>query len=211
LGIPDKTIHASETSGTAAGLRQVYTSKTLLHLALIYATFGFSYIIFATFFAEYLVDEIGLTTAFTGSLWSIIGTVSLCSGFVWGALSDRIGRKYVISLVLFLQAVSYLLFVSADIRLLLLLSAFLFAITSWSVPAIMAAAAGDLMQPRFAAASLGFITLFFGIGQALGPFTAGRFALSGGTFGPAFYTAGGAALAGAFGALFLKVKKKEPS
>ena len=36
-------------------------------------------------------------------------------------------------------------------------------------PTIMAAAAGDFVRPRLAPAGLGFITLFFGVGQFLGP------------------------------------------
>lgn len=201
---PENSGYSRKNAKEETGFRKVYRSKQLLHLACIYAMFGFSYIIYASFFAEYLVEEIGLGAAFAGTLWSGIGIVSLCSGFIWGALSDRIGRKLVIALVLFLQALSYCLFAYADVFLLLLISSLCFAITSWSVPAIMAAAAGDLMKPEFAAASLGFITLFFGVGQALGPFAAGRLASITESFGPSFYAAAGAAMAGAIGALFLR-------
>ena len=61
----------------------------------------------------------------------------------------------------------------------------------------MAALCGDLLGPRLAPAALGFITLFFGIGQALAPGVAGALADRYGSFAPAFLLASGVALLGA--------------
>jgi MFS family permease len=55
-------------------------------------------------------------------------------------------------------------------------SATVFGLTAWSIPTIMAATAGDYVGPRLAPAGLGFVTLFFGIGQALGPWLGGYLA-----------------------------------
>jgi hypothetical protein len=54
-----------------------------------------------------------------------------------------------------------------------------------------------------APAGLGFVTLFFGIGQVAGPFFAGRIADAVGTYSAAYISAGGAALAGALVSLGL--------
>jgi len=53
----------------------------------------------------------------------------------------------------------------------------------------MAAATGDILGPRKVPAAFGFITLFFGIGQALGPYSTGRNADTVGSYGPAFMVA----------------------
>jgi MFS family permease len=84
------------------------------------------------------------------------------------------------------------------------LSAVLFGITAWSIPAIMAATCGDLLGPRLAPAGLGFITLFFGIGQALGPGVAGVIADATHSLSPALLLAAVVALLGAVGSLFLR-------
>ena len=55
-------------------------------------------------------------------------------------------------------------------------SAGLFAITAWSVPALMAASSGDVFGARLAPAALGLMTIIMGVGQALGPYLAGRIA-----------------------------------
>ena len=84
-----------------------------------------------------------------------------------------------------------------------ILSAVLFGLSAWSIPAIVAATCGDVIGSKLAPAALGFVTLIFGIGQALGPSVAGRIADATGTLSAAFLLAGAVALAGAVMAAFL--------
>ncbi|UCE52941.1 MAG: MFS transporter, partial [Desulfobacterales bacterium] len=84
------------------------------------------------------------------------------------------------------------------------LSAIVFGLTAWSIPTIMAAAAGDFVGPRLAPAGLGFITLFFGIGQALGPALGGYLADVSKTFTLPFLVAGGISLIGMVLSIYLK-------
>jgi MFS family permease len=166
------------------------------HLSLVYTLFGFSYIIYTTFFVRYLNWEAGFSLEDAGRLWSLIGLVSVASGFLWGSVSDRFGRKYALTGVFFLQCSCYLLFGLWKAVPGYLASSVLFALTAWSIPAIMAALSGDLLGPRLAPAALGFITLFFGIGQALAPFVSGRIADAYGSYTFAFVIAGIASFAG---------------
>ena len=154
--------------------RLVYRSFSVWHLSLVYTLFGFSYIIYTTFFVRYLNWEAGFSLEDAGRLWSLIGLVSVASGFLWGSVSDRFGRKYALTGVFFLQCSCYLLFGLWKAVPGYLASSVLFALTAWSIPAIMAALSGDLLGPRLAPAALGFITLFFGIRQALAPFVSGH-------------------------------------
>jgi len=186
----------------------VYKSAPVWHLGLIYVLFGFSYIIYATFFARYLIWEAGFTTEAAGALWSATGALSIISGFIWGSVSDVLGRKYGLAIVYFLQFLCFTIFGLWKAMPGYYLSALLFALTAWSIPAIMAAATGDLLGARLAPAALGFVTLFFGIGQAFGPFLAGRIADATGSYTLAFIIAGAAALVGAVASLFLRPPRK---
>jgi MFS family permease len=194
----------------ASGLQwgTVYKSAPVWHLALIYILFGFSYIIYTTFFARYLTWEAGFTTAAAGALWSAVGLLSIISGFIWGAVSDVVGRKYGLAIVYFLQFLCFTIFGLWKAPAGYYLSALLFALTAWSIPGIMAAASGDLLGARLAPAALGFITLFFGIGQAVGTTLGGRIADLTGSYTLAFVIAGGAALVGAVASLFLRTPEK---
>lgn len=187
-----------------AGLGSVYRSPTVWFMGLIYIAFGFSYIIYMTFFFKHLIAEGGFTREAAGSLFMLIGWLSLFCGVLWGTVSDRIGRRRTLIIVYLIQAVSFSLFALWPNTSGFVVSSVLFGLTAWSIPAIMAAACGDVFGPRMAPAALGFITLFFGIGQAAGPSVAGAIADSAGTFKPAFLLAGAVAFAGAVGSYFLR-------
>jgi len=185
------------------GWRGVYRAAPVWHLGLLYIAFGFSYIIYMTFFAKRLVADAGYTPAAAGRLLMAVGWVSIACGLIWGTVSDAIGRRRTLAIVYLIQAAAFSLFALCPTQLGFSLSAVLFGLTAWSIPAIMAAACGDIMSPRMAPAALGFITLFFGIGQAIGPSVAGAIADAAGSFAPAFLLAGGVALLGALGAAAL--------
>jgi predicted MFS family arabinose efflux permease len=156
--------------------RAVCASRVLWHLAAIYFAFGFSYIIYSTFFIRHLVKEGGFTKENAGLLWLGVGMVSVISGFIWGGISDRWGRRVALLGVFLVQGVAFLLLGHGLDAAMIYGSAALFAVTAWSIPALMAALAGDLFGARLAPAALGLITIVFGSGQALGPYLAGRMA-----------------------------------
>ena len=73
--------------------KSVYKNKSLYLLGAIYFLFGYTYVIYATFFVTVLVKERGFSEAIAGNFWSWVGFLSLFSGPVFGSLSDRLGRK----------------------------------------------------------------------------------------------------------------------
>jgi MFS family permease len=183
----------------------VYRSRMLWRLAAVYFAFGFSYIIYSTFFIKHLVRESAFSPAEAGSLWMKIGIVSLVSGFIWGGISDRFGRRIALVGVFALQGAAFAVFGLSSELTAVYFSAALFGLTAWSIPAIMAALAGDVFGPRLAPAALGLMTVIFGIGQAMGPYLAGAIADATQSFAPAFVIAGAVALIlGAGGSLMLR-------
>jgi MFS family permease len=185
---------------------RVYRSWTIWHVGLIYVAFGFSYIIYVTFFTKYLIAEGGYTQASAGRLFMIMGWFSLLCGLIWGSVSDAIGRKSTLVIVFLIHAAAFGLFALWPSEPGFTLSAILFGLSAWSIPAIMAATCGDLLGSRLAPAGLGFITLFFGIGQAAAPSVAGLLADTFQSFAPALLLASGVALLGAVGSLLLRTK-----
>ncbi|MFW6438307.1 MAG: YbfB/YjiJ family MFS transporter, partial [Armatimonadota bacterium] len=185
----------------------VYRNASVWHLGLVYVAFGFSYIIYLTFFVKFLVAEAGYSDAAAGNLFMLMGWFSLLCGVIWGHVSDVIGRRGALVIVYLIQAASFALFGTASGSVALTVSAILFGLTAWSIPAVMAAACGDVVGPKLAPAALGFVTLFFGVGQAAGPTAAGAIADAMGSLQPAMLLAAGVALAGAVGAGTLRAGK----
>jgi len=115
-----------------------------------------------------------------------MGWVSLSCGLLWGAVSDVIGRRRALIIVYLIHAVAFGLFALWPTSPGFTLSAILFGLSAWSIPAIMAA------------------TLLFGIGQAVAPSIAGAMADASGSFSSALLLATGVALLGALGAFLLR-------
>lgn len=182
----------------------VYRSPAVWHLGVVYVAFGFSYIIYMTFFTKHLIQAGGYSPEQAGSLFMTTGWSSLLCGVIWGGVSDKIGRKWALVIVYLIQATAFALFELWAVPAGFLISAVLFGLTAWSIPAIMAAACGDALGSRLAPAALGFITLFFALGQSAAPTVAGAIADASGGFGPAFLLASGVALLGAVLASFLR-------
>jgi MFS family permease len=163
-------------------------------LALIYALFGATYVIYATFIVTALVRERGFTEAAAGRVWSTIGLLSLLSGPVFGGLSDRLGRRAGLALVFSIQLVAYALVAVPLPAAALYVSIACFGVVAWSVPTIVLAAVGDHVGADGALSGFAFVTFAFGLGQIAGPGLAGALAERSGSFASSFAVA--AALAG---------------
>ena len=201
------TAKAAPNAVSSLDWGRVYRSGRIWHLALVYTAFGFSYVIYVTFFAKYLEAEGGYSSEAAGNLWALVGWISVFCGLIWGTVSDRIGRNYGLALVYFVQAISYVTFALWRNPAGTIVSTVIFGLTAWSIPGIVTAACGDYVGVRMAPAALGFVTLFFGLGQAAGPSIAGALADTSGSFMPAFLLAAGVALLGSVGSLALRAPR----
>ncbi len=100
-------------SGTAAKALEwgrVYKVKAVWYLGLVYFMYGFSYVIYMTFFKAYLVKEISINPPVADGLWALVGGLSIFCGIIWGGISDRLGRGRGAALAYLTLSVSYLLF-----------------------------------------------------------------------------------------------------
>lgn len=185
-------------------VQRIIKMGSVWYLGFVYFFFGLSYIIYMVFFAAYLVKEIGVSQEWAGGLWALVGGLSIFCGVIWGKISDWLGRNRGAALAYLVLGLSYIVYALIKVPFGFYLSAILFGLTAWSIPTIMAAAAGDFVGPRLAPAGLGFITLFFGIGQALGPALGGFLADVSGSFTLPFLIAGAISLVGTVLSFYLK-------
>ncbi|MHB8880963.1 MAG: MFS transporter [Thermodesulfovibrionales bacterium] len=181
---------AAGTQKTRPATASVFREGVMYYLGLIYFLFGYTYVIYATFFVTTLVKERGFSEAAAGSLWSMVGLLSLFSGPVFGTISDKLSRKTGLIIVFCFQMIAYLLVASGLPGVFLNLSIFFYGVVAWSIPSIMAAAVGDYVGAQKAAAAFGMVTFIFGFGQIIGPAVAGVLAEKTGSFSSSFYMAG---------------------
>lgn len=175
------------TSESDSKKEQNSNKWTMVHLGCIFALFGATYVVYATFIVTAMINERGFGENTAGTFWAVVGGLSILSGPLFGWLSDRLGRKIGMMLVYTLFTISYALVAANLPNLFLYASIGIFGLVVWSIPTIMSVAVGDYTGPVRAVKALGFITLFFGIGQITGPAVAGLLADITGTFSMAFW------------------------
>jgi len=189
-----------------SALKDVVVEPELWKLGFVYFLFGFSYVIYLTFFVAYLTKEMGLSAVSSGRIFAVLGIFSIFCGVIFGWISDVLGRRAGSVMSYLTLAISYLIFAFWKDYTGFYISAVVFGIAAFSIPTIMAAASGDAVGGKLAPAGLGFITLFFGIGQALGPVVGGWIKDMTGTFTYAFLLSAAVSLAGAASSFVLKKK-----
>ncbi len=86
----------------------------------------------------------------------------------------------------------------------LVISAILCGLAALAVPGIVGAGCGDRFGPKLASASLGFVTIFIGVGRVIGSYLAGQMADSFGSLKYSYILSAGIFLVGAVVAVFLR-------
>lgn len=171
---------ASQEAKKASSFRwtSIIKIESVWYLRVVYFFYILSYLIYMVIFAAYLIQEMGISQETASGLWALVGGLSIFCGviLIWGGISDRLGRSRVVALAYLVPGLSSIIYALIKVKAGFYLSGVLFGLTAWSIPTILAAADGDYVGPRLAPAGLGFITLFFGIGQAPGPALGGYLA-----------------------------------
>lgn len=189
----------------------VYKNKLLWFIGFIYLAWGFSYLIFSTFLVDYLITDVGLNKHLAGQYFAAAGLVSICSGFLWGAISDRIGRILTLFIIYMTQAGLTLLMGMTDSGIILLTAVVIYGLTLWAVPSIVNTSISDYIVPRLVPVAMGFITLFFGLGQYLSPVLTGFLIEATQAYYSAFLLSSSVAFIGGMGCLllYLRVERRK--
>ena len=119
-----------QPSGSSCQWKQVYLSARVWCFGLVYSAFGFSYIIYMTFFVKSLESDYGYTVAESGNLFMMMGWLSLLCGLIWGVVSDRIGRKNSLIILFLIHTVAFALFGIGNSHAYFLISAILFGLSA---------------------------------------------------------------------------------
>ncbi|MBN1448957.1 MAG: MFS transporter [Bacteroidetes bacterium] len=121
---------------------------------------------------SYAGSEFAASDVTVGFLVASFSFMQLIFTPIWGRLSDRLGRRPILILGLFLTVVSYVLFGLADSLVLLFASRLLGGIGGANISAAQAYIA-DVTQPHERAKGMGLIGAAFGLGFVFGPFIGG--------------------------------------
>ena len=137
---------------------------------------GFGIVIpFLTYLVEDLAGEqdaasIGI---WVGLLMTSYSAAQFLFSPIWGALSDRIGRRPVLMIGLVGNTVFFTMFGLANTLIMALIARFLAGVFNGNI-AVARAYIGDVSSPQQLATRMGLIGAAFGLGFTIGPFLGGE-------------------------------------
>lgn len=163
----------------------VYRNPHVINVGLIYGIVGLTYIVQTIFMFSFAIES-GVPALTAGRLASVMGLLGLVAGPFWGWVSDRLGRSNALVLCMTFSSAAMALPVMSPT-----LPAFAahFIILGLCVSGLFTsvlAASTETVHPRLAPVAVSFVTLFFAIGQLIGPAAAGVIVESAGGFSQAF-------------------------
>jgi len=178
------SVHKSEKG---EGIIEIFSqNRPLKNTILIYFLLGFAYVIYATFFGDYSINEVGFSEKSTGYMWSIFGINTIYSGVLWGYLGEKGDKVKSALLVDVLLLISIMIVVLFRIQILFYLSTFLFGLAFMGFIILITSLISDEVKPSQMAKIFGASTLLHGSGQVIATSISGYLKDITGTFKVSF-------------------------
>ena len=154
-------------------------------MASTYGIIGLGYIVQTVFMVSFMVES-GYSEAIAGRYVAMMGLLSIVAGPLWGWLSDYWGRGNALALSILLVALSMLLPLFRQTLPWFFLHFLMIGLSINGLFALIQTSATEQVAPRYIPVAFSFATLFFAIGQFLGPAIAGWLIETTGNFLAAF-------------------------
>jgi MFS family permease len=150
----------------------VFRNRRLTIVGLVYGVIGLTYIVQTIFMFSFAVDS-GIPALTAGRLTAMTGILSIFASPSWGWLSDRIGRGNALMLAMSLALVATLLPILSPTLLGFAIHYALLGATIAGLFTSVLAASTEQVEAREAPLAVSYVTVFFAVGQFLGPAIAG--------------------------------------
>ncbi|SFR74565.1 Sugar phosphate permease [Marinobacter daqiaonensis] len=150
----------------------VYRNAHVINVGLIYGVVGTTYIVQTIFMFSYALES-GVPTLTAGRLAAGMGLLGMIAGPFWGWISDRLGRSNALVLCMtFCSGAMALPVISPTLPAFAAHYIIMGLCVSGLFTSVLAAST-ETVHPRLAPIAVSYVTLFFAIGQLIGPAAAG--------------------------------------
>lgn len=149
-------------------VKEVYLHRSVLLVAIIYGLIGFAYLIPQSFLFSFIL-EANIKHSTAGQIMAIGGFMSIFSGPLWGAISDKIGRKKSLLITLFIGSAAMVIPVIFPVYIGFVISQLCWGITVVGMLSLIQALSTEQIHYSYAPIALGYVTVYFAIGQLIGP------------------------------------------
>ncbi len=146
----------------------VFRNPHVITVGLVYGVQGLTYIVQTTFMYSYALES-GVPALTTGHLVSMMGIMSVFTGPLWGGLADRLGYSNSLVLAMTLSLVGTALPVLWPVQPMFVAHFLILGLCISGLFTSILAASTETVAPHQAAVAVSFVTLFYAVGQLIGP------------------------------------------
>ena len=169
---PPQPAQSSNGKLSALEKQRIYRNPRVLIVACAYGAVGLGYIVQTVFTVSYMVES-GHSAAVAGRYVALMGLLSIGASPVWGWLSDYTGRGNALALSLLMVIGAMALPLIDQSLPYFFVHYLLMGISVNGVFSMVQTSATEQVAPRYIPVAFSFATLFFAVGQFLGPAIAG--------------------------------------
>jgi predicted MFS family arabinose efflux permease len=164
---------------------RIYRNPRVLIVATTYGIIGLGYIIQTVFMISFMVES-GHSASTAGRYMAMMGLMSIAAGPLWGWVSDFSGRGNALAMSIFLVMAAMALPLIGQSLPHFFLHFLIMGASINGLFALIQTSATEQVAPRYIPIAFSFATLFFAVGQFLGPAIAGWMIETTGGFTAAF-------------------------
>lgn len=149
-----------------------FKNKNLIKLAWLYFLIGIAYLIPILYQAVYMIES-GISKTVAGNVFAFAGIFSIVGAPIWGYISDRMGSQKTLLAVLLWAIAGNAAPVLIPNLAGFMLSSAIWGTATGGLMALVQVNASRQVPQRYVAAAIGFISIFYAVGQMIGPGLAG--------------------------------------
>jgi MFS family permease len=168
---PPAQTHAVKGGGKSSP-KDIYRNPNVIRVGLIYGIVGITYIVQVIFVMSFMIES-GISTRLAGQLMAVNGILSIFSGFIWGGISDRLGRRFSLIATTSLTVCAMLVPVFSPTVPGFSIHIIMISCTITGLFTLIQASSMDYVKPVDMPVAFGYVTFYFAVGQFIGPTIAG--------------------------------------
>ena len=167
-----KNPEVTEDEGKRNNKSFLWKTKELYIIAWMYFIVGVVYLIPNLYQTSFMINN-GISASISGTVYAIAGMFSIVGAPVWGLISDRIGIKRALSIALLLAVVGDMIPIIFGNITGFIISAIIWGSSLGGILLLIQVAATKQVSPKYVSMAISFISVFYAVGQMIGPGLAG--------------------------------------
>ena len=167
-----KNPEVTEDEGERNNKSFLWKTKELYIIAWMYFIIGVVYLIPNLYQTSFMIDN-GISAPISGTVYAIAGMFSIVGAPVWGLISDRIGIKKTLCIALLLAVIGDMIPIIFGHIIGFIMSAIIWGSSLGGILLLIQVAASKQVSPKYVSMAISFISVFYAVGQMIGPGLAG--------------------------------------